>query len=222
MAMQMLSYSRRCARAIFSALVITLATGLSACSSKNPLFEDPPATPAYKQPAPPVTDAKSPTEKPVAPAEPQAAPSTSKPQTTLTIPKLDQPEQSTMQRAVGLFRPYRIDIQQGNFVSSEMVRQLREGMTREQVRFLLGSPMLTDMFHAERWDYLFRLQRANGQLLANRVTVFFKDNRVVRFESTELPSEIEYLKHIVTPNAKPKAKPDVPPGGKNTDKPANN
>lgn len=86
-----------------------------------------------------------------------------------------------------------------------MLSQLRQGMTKEQVRFVLGMPLLTDMFHANRWDYLFRLQKANGQITTNRVTVFFQDNRVLRFENTSLPNEAEYISHISgapTPPAK--------------------
>ena len=52
-----------------------------------------------------------------------------------------------------MFSPYRPDIQQGNFVSQEMLAQLKVGQTREQVLFILGTPLLTDIFHADRWDY---------------------------------------------------------------------
>lgn len=117
-----------------------------------------------------------------------------------------------------MFSPYKLDIQQGNFISQEMAAKLKEGMTKEQVRFLLGVPLLTDMFHDGRWDYLFRLQKANGLLSTNRLTVFFKDNRVTRFESTKLPGEVEYISHISgsppqpakeTPQAKPESKPET-------------
>ena len=54
--------------------------------------------------------------------------------------------------------PYRIEIQQGNFVSQEMVSQLKLGMSKDQVRFVLGTPLITDSFHADRWDYVFRRQ----------------------------------------------------------------
>ena len=53
--------------------------------------------------------------------------------------------------ACGPLAPYRIDIQQGNYVTQEMVSQLRSGMTKEQVRYLLGTPLMTDIFHADRW-----------------------------------------------------------------------
>ena len=52
--------------------------------------------------------------------------------------------------------PYRMDIQQGNFVTLDMVEKLQAGQTKEQVRFILGTPLLTDVFHVSRWDYVFR------------------------------------------------------------------
>jgi len=97
----------------------------------------------------------------------------------------------------GFLKPYRIDIQQGNFVSREMVAQLKPGMTREQVRFVLGTPLLTDVFHADRWDYEFRLAKGNGQIMTSRVSAFFKDNLLERYEGgSDLPTEQEYLSLI--------------------------
>lgn len=94
--------------------------------------------------------------------------------------------------------PYKITVQQGNFISQEMMSQLKEGMTREQVRFLLGTALLTDMFHEDRWDYPFRLLKPNGELITSRVTVIFKNNTVARLEGGNLPSEKEYLAHITS------------------------
>jgi outer membrane protein assembly factor BamE len=82
------------------------------------------------------------------------------------------------------------------------VNQIKEGMQRkeaitpEQVRFVLGTPLLTDIFHADRWDYLFRLKKSTGEVLSSRVTVFFKDNRLVNIDSGVLPTEQEYLAFI--------------------------
>ena len=59
-----------------------------------------------------------------------------------------------------IIKPYRIDIQQGNYVSQDMVAQLRPGMTKEQVRYLLGTPLITDIFHADRWDYVYYYDKA--------------------------------------------------------------
>lgn len=108
----------------------------------------------------------------------------------------------------GFLRPYRIDIQQGNFVSKEMVAQLRPGLTRDQVRFVLGTPLLNDIFHANRWDYDFRLAKGNGEIMASRVSVFFKGDLVDHVEGGEnLPTESEYLTLIN--DAKTGAKPTL-------------
>ena len=69
---------------------------------------------------------------------------------------------------------YRIDVQQGNVLTQDMVAQLRPGLTRDQVRFLLGTPRLVDMFHADRWDYVYRLKKGKDNLVeTRRFTVFF-------------------------------------------------
>ena len=84
-------------------------------------------------------------------------------------------------------KPYRIDIQQGNFLSAEMVSQLKVGMSREQVRFVLGTPLVTDIFHGDRWDYVFYRELGNGSKERRRLTVFFEDNKLARFTGDNLP-----------------------------------
>jgi len=104
------------------------------------------------------------------------------------------------QRFFWFFSPYRPDIQQGNFVSQEMLAQLKEGMTKDQVKFLLGTPLMADPFHGERWDYPFRLAKGNGELTTSLVVVFFdKDGKVTRFEGGNLPTEKEYIERIAGP-----------------------
>ena len=76
--------------------------------------------------------------------------------------------------------PYRIDIQQGNYISSEMVAQLKPGMSREQVRLVLGTPLLTDIFHAERWDYVYVLDRPGKPREQRHLAVFFEEGRLAR------------------------------------------
>lgn len=88
----------------------------------------------------------------------------------------------------GLLQPYRIDIPQGNYLTRESVDQVREGMTREQVRFLLGTPLLQHVFHANRWDYVFRYQFPNGKAELRTVTIMFSDDRVGSIRSDELPA----------------------------------
>jgi outer membrane protein assembly factor BamE len=101
-----------------------------------------------------------------------------------------------LQKFMWVFSPYRPDIQQGNFVSQEMLAQVKVGQTRDQVKFILGTPLLTDMFHADRWDYPFYLARGNGELTKSRVTVFFKDNQVARIDGGNLPTERQYIEQI--------------------------
>ena len=69
---------------------------------------------------------------------------------------------------------YKIDIQQGNVLTQDMVAQLRPGLTKDQVRFILGTPVLMDMFHANRWDYIYRLQKGNtGVVETRKFSTFF-------------------------------------------------
>lgn len=79
---------------------------------------------------------------------------------------------------------YKIDIQQGNVLSQDMVAQLKPGQTRDQVRFLLGTPLIADMFHQERWDYVYRFQSGRtGVVETRRFAVFFDgDGRLARVD----------------------------------------
>jgi outer membrane protein assembly factor BamE len=88
----------------------------------------------------------------------------------------------------GWLAPYRIDIQQGNFVSQDMVAQLKRGMTKEQVRFVLGTPLVTDIFHADRWDYVYLLERPGQPRVQRRLVVFFEDGRLARLEGDVVAS----------------------------------
>jgi outer membrane protein assembly factor BamE len=87
----------------------------------------------------------------------------------------------------GPLAPYRIDIQQGNFVSQEMVAQLKPGMTKDQVRFVLGTPLVTDVFHAERWDYVYVLDRPRQPRVQRRLSVFFEDGKLARLDGDVTP-----------------------------------
>ena len=152
------------------ALCVLFAACLAGCASKNPLIDEP-ASVRRSEPAAPVQAARN-------------SDAASDVQMTKARPFL------------GFLRPYRPDIQQGNFISREMVSQLREGMTKDQVRFVLGTPLLTDVFHNERWDYPFRMAKGNGEMTASRVTLTFVDDKLARIEGGDLPTEADYLSRI--------------------------
>jgi outer membrane protein assembly factor BamE len=105
--------------------------------------------------------------------------------------------------------PYRPDVQQGNVVTKEMIDQLANGMTRDQVRFLMGTPALVSVFRQDRWDYVYLLKRGVGsEVQSRRLTVFFKDNRLERFVSDDMPPEALADNLILGRN--PKAVPKAP------------
>ena len=83
---------------------------------------------------------------------------------------------------------YRMDIQQGNYLEGKTVDQLAVGMTRSQVRYLLGTPMVPDLFDKDRWDYLYYYQRGRLRRPEQRhVIVYFKDDKVEKFERDNVP-----------------------------------
>jgi len=84
--------------------------------------------------------------------------------------------------------PYRMEIQQGNFVSKDSVSQLKPGMTKEQVRFVLGTPLVTDIFHANRWDYPYYREPAGGKREEGRLVVYFDDGKLARIEGEGIPA----------------------------------
>jgi len=83
--------------------------------------------------------------------------------------------------------PYRMDIQQGNYVSQDMVAQLKAGMSKEQVRLALGTPLLTDLFHADRWDYVYYREPTKGKREARKMAVFFTDGKLTRVDGDVAP-----------------------------------
>ena len=78
---------------------------------------------------------------------------------------------------------YRIDIQQGNLLDEDVIDQVELGMTRSQVQFLLGTPMISDSFHQDRWDYTYYFRRGRSRQIDQRwFIVFFQDDEVVRID----------------------------------------
>jgi outer membrane protein assembly factor BamE len=100
---------------------------------------------------------------------------------------------SATRRIADSITPYKVEVVQGNFVSKEQVQALKPGMSRQQVRDMLGTPLVTSVFHAGRWDYVFTLKRHGVQEQARRLTVFFKGDVLDRFEGDEMPSEAEFV-----------------------------
>jgi outer membrane protein assembly factor BamE len=105
---------------------------------------------------------------------------------------------SVTQRLAQSITPYRITVVQGNFVSREKAAQLQAGMSRDQVRALLGTPLLTDMFHADRWDYLFYFKRGSTSVVQQRdLTLTFTGDRLASWKGADdLPSELDLLAEI--------------------------
>ena len=79
-------------------------------------------------------------------------------------------------------KPYRINVQQGNALTQEMVAKLKPGMTRSQVRFVLGTPVVQDIFHANRWDYVYMFTEGHKETRSRRLTVIFEDDKLLRLE----------------------------------------
>lgn len=84
---------------------------------------------------------------------------------------------------------HRIAIQQGNIIEQEMVDQLKPGMTKAQVRFVLGTPLIADTFNQDRWDYHYSKLSGNGDLITEKFSVFFADDKLESFEGNTAPTE---------------------------------
>ena len=106
------------------------------------------------------------------------------------------PIESTMDH----LSPYKIDIQQGNSISQEMVAKLKPGMTPSQVRFVLGTPLLVDPFRSNRWDYVYRLVKEGRLVEHRRITVVFENDKLKSIEGDVVAA--------AAPEPKPVAKPE--------------
>jgi outer membrane protein assembly factor BamE len=95
-------------------------------------------------------------------------------------------------------KPYKSEVIQGNFISSEQVTALRAGMPRAQVRNILGTPLLADIFHPNRWDYVFSIERDNVVYKTLRLTVHFDGDQLVRWDGDTMPSETEFVQTLTS------------------------
>lgn len=101
---------------------------------------------------------------------------------------------------------YRIDIQQGNDVTQEMLNQLKPDMTKSQVSYIMGTPLLIDTFHPDRWDYIYSFHPGNGDREQRRITLYFEDDKLDHIEGdtrtvarSELETEDRTGKNVVVP-----------------------
>ncbi|RID97766.1 outer membrane protein assembly factor BamE [Simplicispira hankyongi] len=100
--------------------------------------------------------------------------------------------------------PYRVEVVQGNFVSREQVQALQPGMGRQQVREILGTPLLTSLFHDDRWEYVFTLKRPGVDAQTRKLTVYFKGDALDHFEGDEMPTESDFVASLETRKGKGK------------------
>ena len=99
---------------------------------------------------------------------------------------------------LGVITPYRIDVVQGNVVTKEQMDLVKPGLTRLQVREALGAPLLTDIFHENRWDYVFSIQRPKHPPQRRNVALHFDGDKLVRIEAPELPAERAFVASLGT------------------------
>ena len=100
---------------------------------------------------------------------------------------------------LGVITPYRLEVVQGNVITKEQAALVRPGMTRSQLRDLLGSPLLTDAFHTDRWDYVFSIRRQGTEPQLRRVVAFFDGDVLRKIDGTEdLPAERDFVASIDT------------------------
>lgn len=106
---------------------------------------------------------------------------------------------SSQDNFLGLVTPYRVEVVQGNVVTKEQAAAIRPGMTRAQVRDVLGSPLLSDPFHGDRWDYVFTIRRQGAERQLRRVIVRFAADALKSIDTGgELPSELDFVASIDT------------------------
>jgi outer membrane protein assembly factor BamE len=104
----------------------------------------------------------------------------------------------TMESVTRTFSPYKFDKVQGNVVTREQAEALRLGMSKSQVRDILGTPLLTSVFRTDRWDYAFTLQRQGAEPQSRHFAVYFKDDLLEQFDKEDLPREADFVATIKT------------------------
>lgn len=87
-------------------------------------------------------------------------------------------------------QPYKLDIPQGNVLTQDMIDKLKPGMTQSQVRFILGTPLIVDPFHNDRWDYVYRLEKSGRLTESRRITVIFDQDRLKALQGDVVASQV--------------------------------
>ncbi len=115
--------------------------------------------------------------------------------------------------ALPTIKPYKLDVQQGNVVTSKMLLQLRPGMTKSQVRFIMGTPLIQDSFHGNRWDYVYQMREAGKVIEQRRVILDFENDLLKTVRGDVIPSagdkasaEENIGTRVINPSAKPEEK----------------
>ncbi len=100
---------------------------------------------------------------------------------------------------IGLPRVHKVDVPQGNVVEQDQINQLRPGMNKQQVRFVMGTPMLDDSFHANRWDYIYRFKPGYGDIKFKQATLYFNESdKLINIQGTFRPGDKAENTHITT------------------------
>jgi len=86
---------------------------------------------------------------------------------------------------------FTLEVQQGNIIEQEMIDQLKPGMTKRQVKFVMGSPLIMDTFDQDRWDYVYTIRTRTGERRDERMTIYFKDDKLSHFSGDYRPSAPE-------------------------------
>jgi outer membrane protein assembly factor BamE len=97
---------------------------------------------------------------------------------------------SSLKNPINAITPYKLDIPQGNVVTQDMLDKLKPGMTRAQVRFVLGTPLVVDPFRVNRWDYVYRLEKAGRLVQQRHITVVFENDVLKGIEGNVVPAAV--------------------------------
>lgn len=108
----------------------------------------------------------------------------------------------SLRNPLDVVQPYKLDIPQGNVITQEMVDKLKPGMTRSQVRFVLGTPLVVDAFRDNRWDYAYTLQKGGKVVESRRVTILFDGDTLKSIEGNVVAAKVAPAA-TVAPEVKP-------------------